>query len=109
MYPDFVPQARELFDSPLVGDVVVFTREGWSFHPTHKSDHGGPLRQEMFVPLVVAGRGIGRGELPVVRQIDIVPTVLEFLGHQAPEGGLGGRSFLRSIKSVELVGPEQDE
>jgi len=96
-YPDFVTQAAELFDSPLVGDLVVFARRGWSFHPTHRSDHGGPLAEEMLVPLVLAGPEIRRGELPVARQVDILPTLLEFLGRTGLEGHFDGRSFLDRV------------
>jgi hypothetical protein len=91
-----------LLDSPRAGDVVVFARRGWSFHPSHASDHGGPLEDEILVPVVVAGCGIGHGELPVVRQVDVLPTVLEFLGRRGPVEGLDGRSFLKHVEAVEL-------
>jgi len=93
-YPDFVPQVVELFDGARVGDLVVFARQGWSFHPGHASDHGGPLAGEMLVPLVVAGPGIPQGELGGVRQVDILPTVLEYLGRDVPGDEIDGRSFL---------------
>lgn len=103
LYPDFVPQVVELFDSPRVGDLVVFARRGWSFHPTHASDHGGPLPEEMLVPLVVAGPEIRAGELAAVRQVDILPTVLEYLGCDAPGDEMDGRSFLPEILAPRLV------
>ena len=103
LYPDFVPQVVELFDSPRVGDLVVFARRGWSFHPTHASDHGGPLAEEMLVPLVVAGPEVRAGELEVVRQVDILPTVLEYLGSDAPGDEMDGRSFLPEILAPRLV------
>jgi len=106
-YPDFIPQVWALFDSPLVGDIVVFARRGWGFHPTHASDHGGPLAGEMWVPLVVAGPEVRRGELEPVRQVDVMPTVLEYLGVEVPAGEVDGRSFLGSVlaprRVVELV------
>jgi hypothetical protein len=96
-YPDFVAQVVELFDSPRVGDVLVFAREGWSFHPRHASDHGGPLAGETFIPLVIAGPGIGTGELGAVRQVDVAATILEYLGREVPSGEMDGRSFLAEI------------
>ena len=96
-YPDFVPQVVELFDGPRVGDVVLFAREGWSFHPGHASDHGGPLAGELFIPLLVAGPDIGTGELEVVRQVDVAATILEYLGRKVSPGEMDGRSFLAEI------------
>lgn len=96
-YPDFVPQVVELFDSPRVGDVLVFAQKGWSFHPEHASDHGGPLAEEMFIPLVLAGPDIGQGELPVARQVDVAATILEYLGQEVSPGDMDGRSFLGEI------------
>jgi hypothetical protein len=96
-YPDFVPQVVELFDSPRVGDVLVFAQKGWSFHPEHASDHGGPLAGEMFIPLVLAGPDIGQGELPVARQVDVAATILEYLGQEVSPGDMDGRSFLGEI------------
>ena len=105
-YPDFVSQMVELMDSPQVGDLVVFAAPGWSFHPRHASDHGGPLREEMLVPLVVSGPGIVAGEFGAVRQVDVLPTILEYLGRPQPTA-IDGQSFLDLIldrrRTVELV------
>ena len=40
-----------------------------------------------------------------VRQVDILPTVLEYLGCDPPGDGMDGRSFLSSSPShvIELV------
>jgi hypothetical protein len=104
-YPDFVAQVVELFDGPRVGDVVLFAREGWSFHPTHASDHGGPLAGEMFIPLLVAGPDIGTGELEVVRQVDVAATILEYLGRKVAPGEMDGRSFLAEmLKPLDAAG-----
>ena len=92
-----------MLDGPRVGDLVVFARRGWSFHPTHASDHGGPLAGEMLVPLVMAGPGVPQGELGAVRQVDILPTVLEYLGCDAPGDEIDGRSFLPEILAPRLV------
>lgn len=53
------------------------------------SGHGGWEREVTTVPLVMAGAHVRPGEMPVGRQVDVVPTVAALLGLPAPAHSLG--------------------
>jgi arylsulfatase A-like enzyme len=82
-YPDFVPQIVEMFDSPHAGDAVIFAGPGASFSPTNRGGHGSALARDMVVPLIWRGPGIPAGaRIQHARVVDILPTVLQYLGRQ---------------------------
>ena len=89
-HPDVVPQLVEAFDDPRSGDLILFAATGWDFsRELYLGGHGGIERDEMIVPLWLAGPGIRAGaEVPAARLVDLVPTLLELAGKQ-PEGGPG--------------------
>lgn len=103
-YPDLIGQAIELFQSDRGGDVILTAAADWTFHPTWKGGHGSALRRDMQIPLYVAGPGIDAGcvETPV-RSVDVVPTILEWLGVDVPAEhaiGLDGKSLLSRVGTV---------
>jgi choline-sulfatase len=72
------------------------------------SDHGESLGEHgeeshgifvydstLRIPWVMAGPGVPRGDVPttVARAIDVAPTLLDYAGLLAPEGGMDGRSL----------------
>ena len=85
---------RGLYDSLVLVFVSdhgeeLFDHGGW--------EHGATLYQELVhVPLLVKlPRGEGKGKRigETVRQIDVLPTILDVLGAEVPRG-IGGRSLL---------------
>ncbi len=98
---DVVAQLPSLFESPYCGDLFVIPAEGWDFEKANIGGHGGFLQGEMRVPLIVTGPRIKRGRLVApVRTVDIVPTILDYLGFGDRIEGLGldGKSFWNEIK-----------
>lgn len=90
-HPDFVPQAVEMFDSTRTGDVVVFAADDWSFDASDISGHGSCLSADMHIPLYFAGPDVPRGAtLPFARLVDVMPTILDFLGelHRLERNGV---------------------
>lgn len=80
-YPDFVPQIVEMFDSPHAGDAVIFAGPGASFSATNRGGHGSALARDMVVPMIWRGPSIPAGaRIPPARVVDIMPTVLQYLG-----------------------------
>lgn len=80
-HPDFVPQAVEMFDSTRTGDIVLFAADDWSFDDSDASGHGSCLSTDMRIPLFFAGPLAPRGAtLPYARLVDVMPTILDFLG-----------------------------
>ncbi len=92
-YPNFVPEVYDLFDSARTGDLVLFAAPGWNFKSGNKGAHGGPHRDEMRVPMLMAGPGIPRRAVSRARTADIVPTVLDYMG-VSPGEEFDGRSLL---------------
>ncbi len=80
VYPDVVPQIIPLLHVRRAGQVAVFARPGYSF--VHElGGHGGVHRDEMLMTMVFAGPGIPAGAtLAAARSVDVVPTVLSFIG-----------------------------
>ncbi len=65
------------------GDIVFSLSNGFGFDflPIgERGDHGGLTEEEMVVPLILWGKGIPEGNIPVCRTIDITPTILKLLG-----------------------------
>lgn len=84
-HPDLVPQLVCAFDTPRSGDVLLFAAPGWDFSLDYAGGHGGLEREEMLVPLYIAGPGISAGlELPAARLIDVAPTILDLAGATLP-------------------------
>lgn len=107
-YPDLVPQIVEMFDSPRAGDIVLFASAGWDFSAEDPAaGHGSVLADEMLVPMVFAGPGIGReATIRVARNCDVMPTIADWLGvlerHPAP-ASLDGISHLPALRPAGQV------
>jgi arylsulfatase A-like enzyme len=82
--------------------LVVFVSDHGEAFAEHGSwQHGNTLYSELIrVPLVVRfpdGSGRGRVVTEVVRQVDLLPTLLDYLGAPLP-AGLHGRSLLPLVR-----------
>lgn len=99
--PDIVAQLPSLFESPCRGELYVVASDDGCFEDGNVSEHGGFLRGEMCVPLLVAGPGIRKGAFGPVRIVDVAPTILDYLGHgdRIAGAGLDGASFLKEISA----------
>lgn len=103
-FPDFVPQVVEMFDSPRAGDLIVFAAEGWSFATGALGGHGSCLAEDMVIPLYVAGPNLPHGgRIHNARLVDVMPTVIDLLGHQGRLEWLeqlDGESFADRLKTA---------
>lgn len=99
--PDVVAQLPSIFDAACSGDLYVVAADEWDFGRKDISGHGGLARGEMRIPLIIAGPRIRRGAFGPVRIVDIVPTVLDYVGHgdRVREYGMDGVSFLGEISA----------
>jgi len=100
-HPDIVPQLVEAFDDPRAGDLILFAAPGWDFsRELYLGGHGGIERDEMVVPLWLAGPGIRAGaEVPAARLVDLVPTLLDLAGMQPEDGaGFDGVSLAKELR-----------
>ncbi|MCX6339666.1 MAG: alkaline phosphatase family protein [Candidatus Aureabacteria bacterium] len=97
---DVVAQLPSLFESPCAGDLFVVAADEWDFEEVNMSSHGGFLKGEMQVPLVIAGPRIRKGRIGTVRIVDIMPTILDYLGCGDRISGLNldGVSFWKEIE-----------
>ena len=99
-FPDAVPQLATAFDHVRSGDVLLFAAPGWDFSRGYAGGHGALEREEMLVPLYVAGPGIRSGaEVPAARLVDLVPTLVELVGLEVPASTrFDGESFATSLR-----------
>lgn len=92
-YPDLPQQIVTYFLSPRAGDLVAFAANDWDFRVENRSGHGGPRRDEMLVPMMLAGPGIPHKTIDHARSVDLMPTLLQALEKPVPEN-LDGKSLL---------------
>jgi hypothetical protein len=93
--PDAPRQILQLFRSARAGDLVLAAAPGADFRgpwevPAHRSGHGSLLAEHMQVPIAASI------PLPAMalRTVDLMPTILETLGVEAPRD-LDGVAFSR--------------
>lgn len=85
-FPSAVALLPGLLRSPRAGQVAVLAAPGYSF-ADERGGHGGIRRDEVIIPLMVAGPGLpAGGVVPIARGADLVPTILTLLG-RAPHAG----------------------
>jgi hypothetical protein len=108
VFPDLVPHVIPLLRVRRAGEVVVFTKPGYSF-ARERGGHGGIRREELRIPFMLAGPGIARGgTIDVARSVDLVPTVLDLLAidpHGSPwlEGVSLANATLAAARSESAV------
>ncbi len=91
--PDFVPHIVPLLHVHRAGQVLVFSKPGYSFTP-ERAGHGGIHRDELHAVCLFAGPGIPRGRtLPAARAVDVAPTLLDLLGIEYDAGQFDGVSM----------------
>jgi hypothetical protein len=97
--PDVVAQLPSLFESDCCGDLFIVPDDDWDFEKKNIGGHGGFLKGEVLVPLIVAGPGIRKGTGGAVRVVDLVPTLLDYLGFSKRKKNflLDGTSFWKEI------------
>lgn len=81
-FPDSVPQAVELFDSPRAGDMVIMSADDWLLYRRGEvAGHGSCLARDMRILLFFAGPDLPKGgRIDHARLVDIAPTILGLLG-----------------------------
>ncbi len=108
-FPDFVSQIVDYFDSPRAGEMIVFSADGWDFSQANRGSHGGIGQQDMIVPMAFAGPGLpAGGQIPLARTVDLLPTLLEFLGRPDALGASGpidGVSRLEELRGARSRRP----
>ena len=92
-FPDLPEQLLAYFRARRAGDIAVFAAPGWDFGRTNRAGHGGLGPEDMHVPLLIAGPGVGQGRRTGARTVDVMPTLLNLLGRPVPPG-LDGRDLL---------------
>lgn len=80
-YPDALFQIAQLLETKNAGDIII--NAAARYEPWHEGQnglHGGLSKAQMQVPILMWGKGVPQGELPVARTIDLFPTMLKLLG-----------------------------
>jgi hypothetical protein len=101
--PDFVPQVSHLMDSPRSGDVVLMASRDHSFAEAWPGGHGSCLSVDMRIPFFVSGPDLApRGRIASARLVDIMPTILDFLGvgHRLQGLEIDGRSLVQDLRQA---------
>jgi Type I phosphodiesterase / nucleotide pyrophosphatase len=94
--PDSPRQLLQLFQTGRAGDIALAAREGSDFRgrweiPEHRSGHGSLIAEHMEVPILSS---VPIPDSTVIRTVDLMPTMLELLGVEPPDG-IDGQPFSR--------------
>jgi len=92
-FPDLPSQVIAYFRARRAGDLAVFASPGWDFKDQNRAGHGGLRPGDMHVPLLIAGPGITPRRINTARSVDVMPTILDLLGRQIPDG-LDGQTLV---------------
>ena len=85
-YPDAVRRIASTFGNERAGTLDVVAADGWDFAPYYVAEevlvgsHGSLNQQQSTVPIMFHGPGIKRTELAYGRTVDVIPTILAYLG-----------------------------
>ncbi|MHA1279749.1 MAG: hypothetical protein ACTSQ8_21305, partial [Candidatus Helarchaeota archaeon] len=86
-YPFQIDQIFRYMDCKNVGHLIAEAKKGWNYVATGLEDedekvqnHDTCDRDEIMVPLIISGTDIRKGfEIPYCRNVDIIPTFLDWL------------------------------
>ena len=83
---------------------MILSDHGEEFHEHGYYQHGGALFEETLrIPLILIGPGIPAGRITSqVSLIDVLPTVLDYVGEDPPPG-LDGVSLLGAVEGGEEI------
>jgi len=85
-YPNGVERIRQLFSTTRCGDLVITAREGYDFawedSAFLRGSHGSLYYEDSRVPLMIYGAG--KGNIDKAKTVDIMPTILSFIGKENP-------------------------
>lgn len=105
--PDFVVQFANLFDHSRSGNLMLFAADDWSFDQRFVAGHGSCAAADMRVSHFYAGPGLpAGGKVHAARLVDVMPTLLDLLGHHdrlAQIGPIDGVSIRRELESAASV------
>ena len=89
-YPDAVIQFSQIFQDGRAGDLFVTARKGYGFRKSKAGNHGGAIKDDMHVPLLIAGPTIKPGKYGVIRSVDVYPLMLKWFGLDIPDANHDG-------------------
>ena len=89
-YPDAVIELAQIFHDGRAGDAFITTRERFGFRKVKAGNHGGPLENDMRVPLVIAGPSVPHGNFGAARSVDLYPLLIEWFGLGTTRGTSDG-------------------
>ncbi|MHB0998094.1 MAG: alkaline phosphatase family protein [Armatimonadota bacterium] len=108
-YPDAIRRITYSMQHPNSGTLHIVAADGWDFAPYYIAkdvlvgSHGSLNQQQSLVPIMFYGPGVRHVELPYARTVDILPTILAYLGIQPTN--IDGRPlpiFINDQKNQEL-------
>lgn len=94
--PDAFRRVSHSFGSNNSADLHIVAADGWDFTPYYASphvlvgSHGSLNRDQSCVPIMFHGPEIEPVEMPYARTVDILPTILAYLGRDVRDLPLDG-------------------
>lgn len=89
-YTDAIIQLGTLFKDGRGGDLFVIPKNAWGFRVLKAATHGSLIRDDMHIPMFIAGPGVPHGSYGAMRTVDLYPLMLEWFGFDVPTANYDG-------------------
>jgi arylsulfatase A-like enzyme len=102
-YTDAVVQLGTIFQDGRAGDLFVIPQNAWGFRVLKAATHGSLIRDDMHIPMFIAGPSVPRGTYGVMRTVDIYPLLLEWFGFDIPVANYDGVNPLEKFRGEDKL------
>jgi len=89
-YTDAIVQLGTIFQDGRAGDLFIVPQNAWGLRVLKAATHGSLIRDDMHVPMFIAGPSVPRGNYDVMRTVDVYPLMLEWFGFDVPVANYDG-------------------
>jgi len=97
-YTDAIVQLGTIFQDGRAGDLFIVPQDAWGLRVIKAATHGSLIRDDMHIPMLIAGPGVPRKSFDVMRTVDIYPLVLEWFGFDIPVANYDGVNPFEKFK-----------
>jgi hypothetical protein len=90
-YTDAVIQLGTLFQDGRAGDLFIVPKQSWGLRKVKAATHGSLIKDDMRMPMFMAGPTVPRGTFGAMRIVDVYPLLLKWFGLYVPSANFDGR------------------
>ena len=97
-YTDAIVQLGTIFQDGRAGDLFIVPQDAWGLRVIKAATHGSLIRDDMHIPMFIAGPSVPRGTYEAMRTVDIYPLMLGWFGFDVPVANYDGVNPFEKFK-----------